>query len=374
MATRNDLAARLTSLTRDLILIRSTDSRPEEREHCFQVISNHLDRLAQMRVRRYESNGYTSIVAAPESVESPEVLLCAHLDVIEHPDLASYASTIEDGRICGPGAGDMKGALAILLELFRELHTRHPGLSLGLAVTSDEECGGEHGFPYLFRDLGLRCGQAIMPDGGSLTSLTVEEKGILHVRVQCHGQAAHAARPWQGVNALQRLIDRLVKLTIHFDEYATSEADESGEFWYPTCSITILQSHNETINRIPDRAEAGLDVRFPLPYDAQGMLKEIRQVLGSDCKVEVLVESPPTHLAPDDLYCQVIHEVTGTPARKVRASGGSDARFLTDHDIQVNMSRPLVGNIHAENEWIDIASMVTYYKICEEYILRKLAH
>jgi len=373
MASENDLATRLTSLTRDLILIRSTDARPEEREHCFRLIANHLDGLARMKIREYESNGYTSIVAAPESVESPDILLCAHLDVLEHPDLTTYSSTIQDGRICGPGAGDMKGALAILLELFRDQHLQRPGLSLGLAVTSDEECGGECGFPFLFRDLGLRCGQAIMPDGGSLTSLTVEEKGILHLRVECHGQAAHAARPWQGVNALQRLIDRLSALKHHFHGYATSEVDESGEFWFPTCALTIVRSHNEAVNRIPDRAEAGLDVRFPAPHNVKGMLDEIRRVLGPDCKVEVLVESPPTHLAPDELFCQVTQEITGTPAKKTRASGGSDARFLTEYGITVNMSRPLVGNLHAENEWIDIASMVSYYRICEAYIRRKLA-
>ena len=37
------------------------------------------------------------------------------------------------------------------------------------------------------------------------------------------------------------------------------------------------------------------------------------------------------------------------------------------------LSRPLVGELHAVDEWIDIGSMVTYYQICERYIVEKLA-
>ena len=40
--------------------------------------------------------------------------------------------------------------------------------------------------------------------------------------------------------------------------------------------------------------------------------------------------------------------------------------------IPVNLSRPLVDNLHSQDEWIDVASMVTYYRICEAYIERKL--
>ncbi len=372
MQDRTELAARLTALTRDLVMIRSTDARPDERERCFQLVSNHLDGLDHVTIRRYESNGYGSMVAAPQDDSAPAIMLCAHLDVIEHPDLLSYGSIICDGRIIGPGAGDMKGSLAILLELFRSLHQRTPGLSLGLAVTSDEECGGEDGLRFLFSDVGLRCGQAIMPDGGSLNRITVEEKGILHVNVTCHGDAAHAARPWQGVNALHRLMDGLTALVRHFDQYAHGGPDAAGELWYPTCSVTILHSDNESINRIPEKATAGLDLRYPSPHTSQTMLDEIRQVLGEHCEIEVLVTSEPTHLTPDDLFCQIAEETTGQPVMRARASGGSDARYIADFGIPVNLSQPIVGNIHSQDEWIDIASMVSYYQICEAYVRRKL--
>ena len=113
-----ELASRLTALTRDLILIPTTDSHPTERERCFEFIHNHLEGLAGVQINYHESNGYRSLVAGPKTSTAPEILLCGHIDVIEHPDPDCYHSTIRDGRIYGPGAGDMKGADAAMLDLF----------------------------------------------------------------------------------------------------------------------------------------------------------------------------------------------------------------------------------------------------------------
>jgi hypothetical protein len=98
----------------------------------------------------------------------------------------------------------MKGELAILLEIFRAFHERYPGISLGMAVTSDEEIGGEHGTRFLFEKAGIRCGVAIVPDSGSLNEIAVEEKGILHLKIVARGSAGHASRPWLVDNLTSR--------------------------------------------------------------------------------------------------------------------------------------------------------------------------
>ena len=87
---------------------------------------------------------------------------------------------------------------------------------MGIAITSDEESGGESGIGYLFKDEGVRCKSAMIPDGGSLSEVTVEEKGILHVHVSCDGHSAHAARPWFGKNPIDILMDKLNELRIFF--------------------------------------------------------------------------------------------------------------------------------------------------------------
>lgn len=368
------LAQRLTALTRDLILIRSTHEHPDERRRGFHLVRNHLEALANAAVETFMCDGFESLVARPEGVQHPDILLCAHLDVIEHPHEETYESHMADGRIVGPGAGDMKGSLASLLELFLQVHHDHPGASLGLAVTSDEELGGECGFRHLFDDIGLRCGVAILPDGGSINNVTVEEKGILHLVLRRRGHAGHAARPWLGKNPLLPMMRQLERIHEWFDKFRPNgRVLPEGEHWFPTCSPTIIRTDNEAVNRIPDTIEAVLDVRFPRPGTVNSTLADFRELLDPETELEVVISAEPSHLDPDPRYIEITEKVTGNPVATVRTSGGSDARFIAAHGIPVLVSRPLVGNLHAEDEWIDVASMTTHFRICEAYVRERLA-
>lgn len=373
MTHLEDLQSRLISLTRDLILIPSTEDRPAERKRCFEFLHNHLDSLPGIQFDYYDCNDHRSLVARPQGVDRPEILLCGHLDVIEHAQADCYRSHIDDGRIYGPGSGDMKGQIAILVELFRTLHQRHPGISLGIALTSDEERGGADGVRFLCEEQGLRCGCVIVPDGGSLADVTIEEKGVLHAKIRCSGREAHGARPWLGENALELLIGRLQVLKQYFLQFwPAADIEEQVNHWFPTCSVTIVGTDNTTPNRIPDYAEAVVDIRFPPPDTVATMTETVAQLLGPTCQLEPLMTAEPTHLDPDPLFIDITQEFNGGHVRLVRASGGSDGRFYRQYGIPVNLSRPFVGNLHAIDEWIDIASMVTYYQICERYIEQKL--
>jgi succinyl-diaminopimelate desuccinylase len=367
MNNSDNLSERLTALTRDLALIPSTDARPEERRRCFEFCLNHLDAVNGVTIREFEKNGYSSIVAAPNGVVHPDILFCGHLDVVEHPGRSRYLTRVENGRIFGPGVGDMKGGLAIMLELFHTLHQRHPGISLGLAITSDEERGGESGVRYLFEEENIRCGVAIIPDGGCLNRIIVEEKGILHLRLRFEGHAAHAARPWLGNNALEHLSDAITKLRRKFLELKTT-ADGGDDHWYPTCATTLLNTPNTSVNRIPSTAEAMLDIRFTPPLTTETVLNIIRHEVGETVLAEPMISAEPTHLSPDPAFVEVTSRVTNQKTELVRSSGGSDARFICKFGIPVLISRPLAGELHSEDEWIDIGSMATYHRICEEYI------
>ena len=79
-----------------------------------------------------------------------------------------------------------------------------------------------------------------------------------------------------------------------------------------------------------------------------------------------------TRFTPDPLYLSVSEEITGKPTLQKKEDGGSDARFIGHHNIPVIVSRPIVGELHSLDEWIDISSMETFYHIYERYLERKL--
>ena len=362
-----DLQKKLVALTRDLILIPSDESRPDDIDRCFEFIINHLESLDSIVIKKHYHCGIASLVVLPKNIDHPKVLLCGHLDVITHSNTHSYRSQVTDGKIIGPGAGDMKGPLAVLLEVFMNLHAKYDDLSFGLAITSDEERGGDAGMRFLFDEIGLRCDVALVPDGGSLNEITVEEKGIVHLKIQCNGHSAHAARPWLGNNPLERLVDAVSRLRKSFDSLK-----EGIDHWHPTCALTILKTSNQTVNCTPSEAEATLDIRFPAPYTVDQILNHICNILGDEIDTHTIMSAEATRFTPDPLYLSVSEEITGKPTLQKKEDGGSDARFIGHHNIPVIVSRPIVGELHSLDEWIDINSMETFYHIYERYLERKL--
>ena len=361
------LRNRLVEMTRDLILIPSTVDHPAEIDRCMEFVINHAEVSGTVTVHRYRHDHVPCTVLLPAHSAKPAVLLLAHLDVVSSPPSTEYGSALRDGKIYGPGAGDMKGELAILLKVFRAIHEMHPGASLGLAITSDEERGGTYGTRFLFEQVGLRCGTAIVPDSGSVNDIAVEEKGTIHLKIMARGAAGHGSRPWLADNACDRIVGALGRIRAHFDAFHGRD-----DHWHPTCAFTVVETQNRVPNRIPDRAEVTCDIRFPAPHTVAEMQAAIARLLGEQMELEVLVAAEPTNLAPDPLYLEVTQEITGQPARLIREHGGSDARYIAQYGIPVIMTRPYVGNLHAYDEWIDIASMETLYRIYEAYIVRKL--
>ena len=98
----------------------------------------------------------------------------------------------------------------------------------------------------------------------------------------------------------------------------------------------------------------------------------IKKHLDDDMACEVLIQAESSRFTPDPLFLDVTKEITGKPVKLCQEHGATDARFLSSLNIPVILSRPEVGNLHSENEWIDIESMVTTYRIYERYFEKKL--
>jgi len=360
------LGERLVSLTRDLVSIPGTEERPDDLRRALEWVGHHLDGVEGLRLEELESGGVASLLARPVGVEAPEVMMFGHVDVVHHADPRVYRTELREGCIVGPGAGDMKGTVAVMVELLRVLHRERPGVSVGLAITTDEERGGTLGTRALVEEHGLRCGVAVVPDGGSLDEIVVEEKGILHAELHARGSACHAARPWLGANALERLVESLDAIGRRFPP------EEDEEHWYATCSVTRLGTDNRSFNRVPSRARATLDLRFPAPRTVAEIVGMLRGAVSEGVEVEPVIAAEPSLLSPDPEFLRCFEERLGRRPRTLREHGGSDARFLAAHRIPVIMNRPLCGRLHARDEWIEVGSMIEFFRLHHDYLRRRL--
>jgi len=199
-----DLSADVATLTAALVDIESV-SRAEE--PIADAVEQALVPVAHLDVVR---DGNT-VVARTQLGRDERVVIGGHLDTV--PVNANLPSRLEGEHLYGLGSCDMKGGVAIGLLLAASL--AEPNRDVTYLFYECEEIEAEHnGLGRLARtrpDL-LAADFAILMEP---SSAVVEGgcQGSIRIEVIAHGERAHSARAWRGVNAIHAaapVLDRLV--------------------------------------------------------------------------------------------------------------------------------------------------------------------
>jgi len=224
-------------------------------------------------------------VLARRGGDGPTLALVGHHDVVPpadsqvvggDPDAAEeYAVEERDGRLCGRGTADMKGALAAMLLAFRnadlggsdaaEVPTDpYPGSDptpeLVFASFVGEEVGGEGCRAAL--DDGFGPEYAVVGEGSTgysapgVTDVAVAHKGRRGSTVVARGAAVHASEPEAGENAVYRACNAVDALR----GMEPPDAEVFGERVAGTMAVTGIDG-GSAWNVVPDRCEVTVDER-----------------------------------------------------------------------------------------------------------------
>ena len=357
---RTPAVEEIVDLTKDLIRFRSTHTRPAETRQCAESIDAWLKARALPSVY-LETNGVPSICVPPPE-GGPRLLLMSHIDVVDGPD-SLFAPVVKDGRLYGRGAIDDKYAAALSMVLLHRHGAagRHPDAGrdpwqVGLLITGDEEVGGAHGARQALQ--GLTCDFCIALDGGSLEKIVVKEKGVLRLKLTAGGKTAHGARPWQGDNAIARLMEDCLHVKGFFDGL------EAPDHWHRTMNLAIVRG-GRTVNQVPDQAEAIYDIRYTEHDDVDGLIRQIQAAVSSQVAV---LDREPLFLSPGSPHLEGLLTLAGGTRTGI-AHGASDARFLTQFGIP-GIVWGANGNSsqHTDAEHVEIESISRLYDILNRFV------
>lgn len=338
----------IIELTSQLIAFKTMHSCPEEIAACAAFIMKWCAQN-EIHATLVEHNGVPSIMVMPDAKNKAKLAFMAHIDVVDADD-ALFTPRIEGDTLHGRGAGDDKYAVALSLILFRDhlKALRAQGLNqknmvFGVIITGDEETGGVNGAAHVLPL--VQCDYVIALDGGSPHRMVLQEKGIINLTITARGKAAHGARPWLGVNA----IDILIK------DYAAIKKRFTGtdpNHWHPTVNLGIIHA-GESVNQVPGEAVAQLDIRYTEHDDPEAIITSIRNVV----KSEVLVERiEPVFASPKSPYTERLLALAHAEA--VQEHGASDARYLQDNGMAgVVWGAEVFGSIHTAHECVSISSI-----------------
>ena len=214
----------------------------------------HLHRLAP---------GRPSVVAAfePAGPVRATVAFVPHLDTVGAAGMTvpPFALTRRQGRLHGRGACDTKGPMAALLWALRRwtcsrAWSRNRVRWLFVATAGEEQ--GSLGAQALLTD-GFRADFAIALEPTDL-KVIYAAKGLLRVWVEVAGRAAHGAKPWLGVNAIDKALPLLAALR---DEVGPAlRANRHPVLGPATLNVGVIHGGSD-INVVPASCRFGLDIR-----------------------------------------------------------------------------------------------------------------
>ena len=352
----------VAAATAYLVGYRTTEDRPAEIEACLSyVVDFFADETVEME--RFDHEGVPSLVVSLDGSRSPDVAFHGHLDVVPAADSMFTTRTVADGELSGRGTADMKGGLAAMMHVVRELSRRESPPSLALMVVTDEERGGHHGARYLLDEVGYDPAFCITGEPNNLDGyldVVYRQKGVIRIDLTTTGASAHAATPERGENAIANLMDAHSAIQAVF-------AAESGD-WPTTVNYGLIEG-GTSVNQVPDTATLRLDVRYPDADARDRVLTELRAIDG--LTVKSVGHGAPVDTDPDDPYVRGLQRhaerVIGRDVNLVSKPHTSDLRHFATHGIPGVAFGPEAYGSHEGYEYLVVDSLPDYCRTLDAF-------
>jgi succinyl-diaminopimelate desuccinylase len=305
------------------------------------------------------SDGESLLYAKREG--KPLILLAGHTDTV--PAQGNIPGRIEDGAVVGLGASDMKGGLAVMIELGRWAAETELAYDLGLLFFPREELGPtENPLPGVFERTGIVDeAQLVICLEPTDNTLQLGCLGNLNARVVFEGRSAHSARPWLGVNAIKLAFEGLQQVLAA----EPREVDIDGLVFREVISVTQL-SAGIASNVIPARAEAILNFRYAPDRTPESAVERVRELVGGD--VEILANSPPAHVASQSPLVQQLRSIGGFEVQPKQA-WTNVADFAARGLDAINLGPGGTRYAHAVDERVEISELERTYDALQRFLL-----
>jgi succinyl-diaminopimelate desuccinylase len=316
-------------------------------------------------VVEHDFEGLPVLMAAvgPPAGTVSTVILHGHIDVVPaHPE--QFEPRVEGDRLIGRGAYDMKGALAGMMCAMRDA-TAQSRVRVELICVPDEESEDveNHSIDWLVREKDIKADFAITGEPTDL-HIGVQAKGVLAVRVQVGGTAAHGSTPWLGDNAILKAHDVFRRI-----ETMPFSRESSDLFDRPSINLARING-GDAFNKVPDHCEMDVDIRYLPGQDPGAILAQIRAL--PDTEIVRCATWPPAVVERSNPYVVALREAIGGltkgEAMSVGRDGASDAITFLDAGIAAVEFGPIGAGHHGPDEWVSISSLARYRQALGDFI------
>ena len=340
-----DLAERLAARTLELVDVAS--------ESCEEgPLAEHVANVLRAGGVGVRDAGDGCVVAGAAAGGSAKVLLAGHLDTV--PAQGNRPGRREEGWVHGLGAADMKGGLAVMLELALA------GAPFGYVFFPREELPFTESAltPLLERDDALRAAEFAVVLEPTANAVHAGCLGNVNATWTFHGRSGHSARPWLADNAIHRLAHGVSELA----DVQAREHEYDGLTFTEVVSVTRIEG-GIALNVVPDVAVAKVNYRYPPGMRADEAEAWLRGLCEPYGEVSFDGHAPSGAVTVDNRYVRALTE-QGVAVEPKQAWTPVAELVLAGVDA-VNLGPGDPAYAHRRDERVEVAALERCYELLE---------
>jgi succinyl-diaminopimelate desuccinylase len=331
----------------------------EEKVLC-DDLEARLSRLPSWHTFRISNNLVVS--RQGPDISRQRLVFAGHLDTVPEP-AGGLPVRVEGERVYGRGASDMKAGDAVMLALLEDFRWE-ASWAEPIFVFYEREEGphAENGLQIVFEEfpevLDAELSFVLEPTENALEAGCV---GTAHVEVTFKGRPAHAARPWQGENALSAAGRFLA--TLH--ERKAEKVVVDGLPFYEVFTPTVAKG-GRAKNVVPDEFWINVNCRFAPGKGLDDVRRAFDEFLGDAASYKIVDFAPS---GPVNLENPLLRRFLADGIEVRPKQAWTDvARFAECGVDAANFGPGLPAQAHQPHEYVELPLLLENYERLSRFL------
>ena len=373
--------ADVLGLLQELIRIPSVNPTLVPEEACGEaaIAAFARDWLAQHGLRAWleePAPGRPNAVAEGGDRSGPTLVFCAHLDTVGTAGMTipAFDPRLENGRVFGRGAYDMKGSAAALMSAAAALASTGLRGRLLVALVADEEYASIGAADFVQRHQADACILTEPSEG----RLILGHKGFVWAELVTTGRAAHGSRWDLGVSAIGKM-GRIITALEQFDQEVLRS--RVHPLVGPASMHCALIQGGAGLSTYAPECRLKVERRTlpgETPEQVRRELEEVVRTVSEEAEVRCFFDRSPLLCDREAPVARclrdAVHAVTGRLPAEAGVAYWMDAAIFAAAGIPTINYGPSGGGAHETAEWVDLDSVVTCAQILAETARRFCDH
>ncbi len=352
-------------------------------EPFFKRIGFNTQKVAIPAEHAEGREGRINLICHRREKDKPRLIFYGHIDVVPAEGWDAFKPRVENGKVYGRGAADMKGGIIALLLAMESLRGKQLNYDVSVIITTDEEIGQASQLRYLAQYLQPVSGAFLFNLDSNFGYVSIANLGALQVDIKVKGKSVHSGLSHLGENAVEKanlLVKAILELKSRVEERRSIVPVHSNtglSRMQAKLNINMIKGGIKS-NIVPDECLISIDRRLIPEENIEDAREELLKVLYSIPDVNWELERifsiptlPPSDDPLVDKLADIIRETTGEGGKFGEMGSGDLPHIVAEwggKEFGLGVIRPEC-NIHGKEEFVYQQDIENLAKIIMRFLL-----